>query len=78
MVITVDANAPHDFRGDSSGIRWGGIAALMRWAVARTRASILVYHDPSPSVLERHAQVPVEALQLVKVSDVVDAIKRDR
>jgi peptidoglycan/xylan/chitin deacetylase (PgdA/CDA1 family) len=35
-------------------VRWCGVALLVRSTIARRKVSILVYHDPTPEVLERH------------------------
>ena len=38
----------------SAFIRWSGLATLIRYTITRNRVSILVYHNPSREVFERH------------------------
>lgn len=60
--------------GVSFAIRWSGIAPAVRSTVARRRASILLYHDPTPAVLEAHFRYLADRYNFVSLSDLVDAL----
>jgi peptidoglycan/xylan/chitin deacetylase (PgdA/CDA1 family) len=63
----------------SLAVRWSGVALLVRKTIARWKISVLVYHDPEPSLLERHLAYLAARYDFVALSDVVDAIRmRDR
>jgi peptidoglycan/xylan/chitin deacetylase (PgdA/CDA1 family) len=57
------------------GIRASGIPLLVRHAVARRKATILVYHDPSPEVLESHLRYLAPRYRFVTLDRLVDAIR---
>lgn len=59
-------------------VRWTGLALLVRRTVARKRVSILVYHDPTPEVLERHLRYLAKRYSFIRLGDLVDAITLDR
>lgn len=59
-------------------VRWSGIGLLVRHTVARRRASILVYHDPTPEDLERHLKYLSRRYNFVSLGEVVDAMANDR
>jgi peptidoglycan/xylan/chitin deacetylase (PgdA/CDA1 family) len=56
------------------GLRASGIPLLVRHAVARRKATILVYHDPPPDVLESHLRYLVRRHSFVTLDRLVDAI----
>jgi len=56
-------------------VRWSGIGLLVRHTIARRRASILVYHDPTPEQLERHLKYLSRRYNFVSLGEVVDAMK---
>lgn len=58
----------------AASIRWSGLAALVRNTWAKNRVSVLVYHDPSPDVLERHLEYLAKRYTFITLSDVVDAL----
>jgi len=58
-------------------VRRTGLATAVRHTVARRRASILLYHDPSPDVLERHLDYLAPRYNFVRLGDLVDAITCD-
>lgn len=55
-------------------VRGLGLPVLTRHTVGRRRAAILVYHDPSPEVLERHLRYLARRHAVVPLDVVVDAI----
>lgn len=59
-------------------IRWSGVALMMRHLVARRRASILLYHDPAPEVLERHLRYLAPRYSFITLDQLVDAIGQGR
>ena len=59
-------------------VRWSGLALLVRHTVARRRVSILVYHDPTPEVLDRHLRYLAKRYSFIRLGDLVDAITLDR
>jgi peptidoglycan/xylan/chitin deacetylase (PgdA/CDA1 family) len=56
-------------------VRWSGLAWLVRNTVARRRVSILFYHDPAPSVLERHLAFLARRYRFVSLAELVDALR---
>jgi peptidoglycan/xylan/chitin deacetylase (PgdA/CDA1 family) len=58
-----------------AAVRWGGLSWLVRNTVARRRASILVYHDPAPELLERHLRYLTARYSLIPLSRLVDAMR---
>jgi len=58
-------------------IRWSGITTAVRWTVARRRASILLYHDPSPAVLDAHFRYLAGRYNFISLSTLVDAIRNE-
>lgn len=56
-------------------VRWSGIPLLIRNTVARSKASILLYHSPSLEVLERHLAYLVPRYRIITLSELVDAIR---
>lgn len=59
-------------------VRWSGIGVLVRHTIARRRASILVYHDPTPEALERHLKYLSRRYKFVSLGQLVDAMANDR
>jgi peptidoglycan/xylan/chitin deacetylase (PgdA/CDA1 family) len=59
-------------------VRWSGLALLVRQTIARRRVSILLYHDPSPEVLDRHLRYLAKRYSFVRLSELVEAITLDR
>ena len=62
----------------SGAIRWSGLGFLVRHTIARRRASILLYHDPAPEVLERHLRYLSGRYAFVSLGDLVDALREGR
>jgi peptidoglycan/xylan/chitin deacetylase (PgdA/CDA1 family) len=62
----------------AAAIRWSGTALLVRRVVARRRASILLYHDPSPQVLEAHLRYLAPRYNFITLDALVDAIVERR
>jgi peptidoglycan/xylan/chitin deacetylase (PgdA/CDA1 family) len=59
----------------AGAIRWSGMAALVRHTWGRRRVAILMYHDPSPELLERHLAWLAPRYGLTTLSTVVDALR---
>ncbi len=59
-------------------IRWSGLSLLVRHTVARRKASILLYHDPSPQTLERHLRYLAPRYSFISLTELVDAITEQR
>jgi peptidoglycan/xylan/chitin deacetylase (PgdA/CDA1 family) len=59
----------------AGAIRWSGLAALVRHTWGRRRVAILMYHDPSPELLERHLAWLAPRYGLTTLSTVVDALR---
>lgn len=57
-------------------IRWSGLP-LMRNTYARNRVSILVYHDPQPSVLDKHLTYLAKHYRFISLDRLVAAIRLD-
>jgi peptidoglycan/xylan/chitin deacetylase (PgdA/CDA1 family) len=55
-------------------VRWSGLAWLVRHTVARRRASILLYHDPAPEVLDAHLRYLTRRYSVVSLTRLVQAI----
>jgi peptidoglycan/xylan/chitin deacetylase (PgdA/CDA1 family) len=55
-------------------VRWGGIALLTRRTIARSKISILVYHDPDPVTLERHLSYLSRGYRFVTLDRLVTAL----
>jgi peptidoglycan/xylan/chitin deacetylase (PgdA/CDA1 family) len=51
---------------------------LVRRTIAKRRVSILVYHDPDPSVFAEHLDYLAARYNFVRLSDVIDAQQKDR
>jgi len=56
-------------------LRWSGVPFLIRHTVARTRASILLYHDPPPSLLDRHLSYLARHYNFVSLTLLVESIR---
>jgi peptidoglycan/xylan/chitin deacetylase (PgdA/CDA1 family) len=56
-------------------IRWSGIPWLLRITYGRNKISILVYHDPRPTVLEQHLRYLSRRYAFVTMDAVVDAAR---
>jgi peptidoglycan/xylan/chitin deacetylase (PgdA/CDA1 family) len=56
-------------------VRYGGLTALTRMTVARRKIGILVYHDPSPTLLERHLEYLSRRYSFVTLDDLVRALE---
>jgi peptidoglycan/xylan/chitin deacetylase (PgdA/CDA1 family) len=61
----------------SFAIRWSGIATVVRRTMARRRASILLYHDPTPAILDAHFRYLAGRYNFVSLSALVDALTND-
>lgn len=59
----------------AGAIRWSGIPFLIRKTVARRRASILLYHDPAPDVLDRHLAYLSRRYTFISLSKLVEALR---
>jgi peptidoglycan/xylan/chitin deacetylase (PgdA/CDA1 family) len=59
----------------AGAIRWSGLAAVVRNTWARRRASIVIYHDPPPALLEEHLRYLAPRYGLTTLSAVVDALR---
>ena len=59
-------------------IRWSGIPPVIRRTICRRRATIIVYHDPSPQILERHLRYLAKRYEFVSLSSLVDALRENR
>lgn len=62
----------------SAAVRWSGASYLVRMTIARGRASILLYHDPSAETLDRHLAYLATRYSFVSLSTLVDAIRERR
>jgi peptidoglycan/xylan/chitin deacetylase (PgdA/CDA1 family) len=58
----------------SWAVRWSGLAFLVRETIATRHAAILLYHDPSPTVLEAHLRYLSSRYRFIALSDLVDAL----
>jgi peptidoglycan/xylan/chitin deacetylase (PgdA/CDA1 family) len=56
-------------------VRWSPTSTLVRNAYARSRASILFYHDPAPEVFARHVEYMAKRYRFVPLASVVEAIR---
>jgi peptidoglycan/xylan/chitin deacetylase (PgdA/CDA1 family) len=54
-------------------IRWSGLPWLLRNTIARNRISILVYHDPKPSVLDKHLRYLTSRYTVVTMDAIITA-----
>lgn len=61
--------------GVAGAVRFSGLPSLIRRAVARRRATILLYHAPDPEVLERHLEYLAKRYSFVSLDRIVDAIR---
>jgi peptidoglycan/xylan/chitin deacetylase (PgdA/CDA1 family) len=59
----------------AGAIRWSGLAAAVRAGLARRRASIVIYHDPPPALLDEHLRYLAPRYGLTTLSAVVDALR---
>lgn len=57
-------------------VRYSGAPWLVRHAYARTRATILLYHDPAPEVMERHLRYLADRFAFTTLDLVVEALVR--
>jgi peptidoglycan/xylan/chitin deacetylase (PgdA/CDA1 family) len=55
-------------------IRWSGLAWLIRNTYGRRRVAIVLYHDPSPEVLERQLAWLRRGYEIIGLDTLVDAI----
>lgn len=55
-------------------IRWSGLPAVIRHTVGKRRATIVVYHDPSPEVFARHLDYLASRYSLIPLSRLTDAL----
>jgi peptidoglycan/xylan/chitin deacetylase (PgdA/CDA1 family) len=51
------------------------LEAVMRRTSRRPRVGVIVYHDPSPELLEQHLEFLAERYPFVTVTEMVDAIR---
>lgn len=59
-------------------LRWSGLATLIRKALGRRRASILLYHDPEPQILAKHlAFLAKKGCTFVSLDAVVCALREN-
>ena len=56
-------------------IRYSGIPLLVRHVVAGAQASIVVYHDPAPEVVERHLDYLSRRYRFIPLGELVEAIR---
>lgn len=56
-------------------IRWSGLAWLVRRSVARRAVSIVLYHDPDPTELDRQLAYLSDRYAIVTMDRAVDAIR---
>lgn len=62
----------------SALVRWSGLAALVRHTIARNRVSILVYHDPSADVFERHLRFLTDRYNVIALADLLEALGSEK
>jgi peptidoglycan/xylan/chitin deacetylase (PgdA/CDA1 family) len=62
----------------SVAIRGAGLPFLARHAYGRRRVAILMYHEPSPGLLQRHLAYLASRYAFVTLDDVVDALHSGR
>jgi peptidoglycan/xylan/chitin deacetylase (PgdA/CDA1 family) len=55
-------------------LHWSGIPFLVRHAIARRRATIVVYHDPTPETLDRHLRYLAKRYSFIALDRLVEAI----
>jgi len=60
----------------AAGIRWSGLAWMIRRTVARRRAGVLMYHDPSPEEFDAHLSYLVRRYSIIALDALVDALER--
>lgn len=58
----------------ATAIRYSGIPFLIRNLVARSRVTIVVYHDPAPEVLDRHLAYLTSRYRLISLDLLADAL----
>jgi peptidoglycan/xylan/chitin deacetylase (PgdA/CDA1 family) len=58
----------------ASVVHWSGYAALVRHTVARRKVGILLYHDPSPDVLEAHFRYLSKRYTFITLTQLFDAL----
>jgi len=56
-------------------MRYGGLTSLARLTIARRRIGILVYHDPSPTLLEPHLEYLSRRYSFVALEQLVQALE---
>jgi len=54
-------------------LRWSGLPWLLRMTVQRRRVTILVYHDPTPEVVERHFEMLRRTYRHTTLREYVDS-----
>src|SRR5437867_108497 len=59
------------FLGRVSGVPW-----LIRNLWARSKVTILFYHDPAPDVFERHMACVARSYNFISLADLVTALHR--
>lgn len=59
-------------------ICWTGLDCLLRMAFARSAATIVVYHDPSPETMRCHLEWYTQRYTFVTLDAVVDALETGR
>jgi peptidoglycan/xylan/chitin deacetylase (PgdA/CDA1 family) len=59
----------------SSAVRWSGLSRIVRGTIARHRASILLYHDPTAETLERHLEYLAKRYSFISLTELVDAMR---
>lgn len=55
-----------------------GLPALVRATIARRRPSILLYHDPTPQVLDAHLRYLGSRYSFVTLDAIVEALRQER
>jgi peptidoglycan/xylan/chitin deacetylase (PgdA/CDA1 family) len=56
-------------------VRFSGLPRLVRATVARRRAAILVYHDPTPERLRAHLEYLAPRFDFLSLPELVDALR---
>jgi peptidoglycan/xylan/chitin deacetylase (PgdA/CDA1 family) len=62
--------------GSARALRWSAAPYLIRRAYSRGSATVLLYHDPSPDVLQAHLEYLASRYRFTTLDAVVDAITR--
>lgn len=74
----VTTRAPSLREAVAAVIRWIGIPTLTRRTICRRRATIVVYHDPPPQVLDKHLGYLSKRYSLISLSQLTDALRENK